>query len=145
MSVNLENIVNLVKDLCRKTTHEFMNETANCDDNNWKISLVNYKIYSYGHKLVEEAVNSSRLMFHKTVTESFYSIDKNIITKAQQNTCNSIFDLCSLIVEYYRQYVMTNVVAVYIKLSALVTDLKNIQGLSCDCSGSKSTTTACKI
>jgi hypothetical protein len=54
MSVNLENIVNLVKDLCRKTTHEFMNETANCDDNNWKISLVNYKIYSYGHKLVEQ-------------------------------------------------------------------------------------------
>jgi hypothetical protein len=142
MAVNLDNIANLVQGFLQLNTLEYVNETANCDDNNWKIALQQYKIYLYGQMMIEANLNSSFLCVNQIVTEGVYLIDKNIMTKSQQETCNKIFDLGDMVVEYFRQYVNSLMTAAYIKLPFVVMDLKNIQGTACDCSGTNATTAA---
>lgn len=141
MAVNLDNIANLVQGFIQLSTLEFINETSNCDDNNWKIALVQYKIYFYGQESNEAILNSTYLLINQAVTEAYYSIDKNIMTKKQQETCREIFDICRTIIEYYRQYIMVLQVAIYTKLPPVVNDLKNIQLSACDCSGSTTVST----
>lgn len=140
MAVNLDSIANLVQGFLQLSSLEFINETTNCDDNNWKVELIQYKIYSYGQKSIEATVNSTYLIIKQAVAEAHYSHDMNIMTKNQQEICLQIFVTCNMIINYLRQYITVLKAAINTQLPFMVNDLKNIQASACDCSGLKNGT-----
>lgn len=132
LAVSLDSAANLVQGYLQLDTLEFVNETADCDDNNWKIAVVQYKMSLYMQMIVESAVNSSYVISNNALIQVYYSIDKNILTKSQKQTVSDVITNLDLIAEYYRQYILSCVVA-FGKLFSVVQDLMLIQGTACTC------------
>lgn len=132
LAVSLDSAANLVQGYLQLDTLEFVNETADCDDNNWKIAVVQYKMSLYMQMIVESAVNSSYVISKNALIQVYYSVDKNILTKSQKQTVSDVITDLDLIAEYYRQYILSCAVA-FVKLFSVVQDLMLIKGTSCTC------------
>lgn len=134
LAVNLDSASNLVSGFTQLDTLDILNETANCDDNNWKIAVITYKKSLYYENTIESIINSSNALVSDYIIKAYYSIDQNIMKSDQQtNVTAIIFDLDTL-ADLYRQYILSLTVATQ-QLNGVLTDLKNIQGTSCICNG----------
>lgn len=132
LAVTLDSVGNLVQGYIQLDTLEFVNETADCDDNNWKIAVIQYKMSLYMQQVVESAINSSLVITHNSLIKAYYCVDKNVMTKAQNQTVAGVILNLDLIAEYYRQYILSCTVA-YSKLVLVLVDLMMIRGNSCTC------------
>lgn len=132
LAVSLDSVANLVQGFTQLDTLEFVNETASCDDNNWKIAVVQYKMSLYMEMIVESTINSSLVIVDKAVIQAYYYTDKNVMTSSQNGIVSNIITDLDLLVEYYRQYILSCAVA-YTKLYLVLIDLMMIQGSACTC------------
>lgn len=132
LAVSLDSAANLVQGFTQLDTLEFVNETASCDDNNWKIAVIQYKMTLYMKMIVESAINSSLVLADNALIQVYYSISKNILTSDQSKTVSGIITDLDLLGEYYRQYILSCAVA-FVKLFSVLTNLMMIGGTACTC------------
>lgn len=134
LSVNLDSCANLVSGFTELDTFDILNETSNCNDNNWKIAVVAYKQSLYSENMIESIINSTNVIISDSIIQAYYSIDQKLMTSQQKSNVSAIIVDLDTLTDLYRQYIMSLNVAIQ-KLNTVSTNLKQIQGTSCVCNG----------
>lgn len=135
LAVYLDSVASIVSQFTQLDSMDLLNETANCNDNNWKIAVLNYKASIYFQMSIETLTNSTNVLVTRTMIVAFMPLDKNVLTDAQYTNITAILTDLESLSENYRQYYASLLVAMQ-KMTSLESDLKTIQGSACTCNGS---------
>jgi len=139
IAVYLDSTAYLVSGFTQLDSMDILNETANCNDNNWKMAVIKYKKSLYYEMFIGTLINSTQVIVNKAVIEAYFVTDKNVMNRDQKTNVTAIITDLEILTDLYRQYNSALNVAI-LKFDAVIRELKTIQGSSCTCTG-----TTCKL
>lgn len=134
IAVYLDSTAYLVSGFTQLDSMDILNETANCNDNNWKIAVINYKKSLYNEMVIATLINSTQVIVDKAVIDAYFVTDKNVMTRDQKTNVTAIIVDLELLSDLYRQYYSALNVAI-MKFDTVLRELKTIQGSTCVCNG----------
>lgn len=140
IAVYLDSTAYLVSGFTQLDSMDILNETANCNDNNWKIAVINYKKSLYNEMVIATLINSTQVIVDKAMIDAYFVTDKNVMTRDQKTNVTAIIADLELLSDLYRQYYSALNVAI-MKFDTVLRELKSIQGSTCTCNGA----TTCKL
>lgn len=138
--INLFSCYHLVVGFRNLTTMDLLNETANCADRTWRLSIIDYKRFQYGVMNNEAQYNLTLLISYASVLNTYYLASVSILTSNQKSTISNIITKLGAISDGFQKYI----VDLGLAYSALVTASSQMSTNNaikeCDCRSVATTT-----
>lgn len=138
--INMFNCYHLVVGFRNLTTMDLSNETANCADRTWRLSVIDYKRYQYGVMNNEAQYNLTLLVSYASVLNTYYLASVSILTSNQKSTISNIIVKLGTISDGFQKYIVDLGLAYSALVSASSQMSTNNAIKDCDCRSVATTT-----